>query len=86
MKSVKLVKVDAGYDRRESFYLVMVDGREVGALRKFRDTRSDTHPWQAFGVIPAGATGRDMIRPYLGLFYKSDGYKGAALDAVLANV
>lgn len=43
-------------------HLVMTDtGNAVGAIEKYRDTRTETHPWKAFRL------GNPWV--YLGAFY-----------------
>jgi hypothetical protein len=53
-------------------------GNVLGLLEKFPDTRSDKHPWKAYGGCGATAV-------FLGSFYPSEGGKEAALRAVLAT-
>jgi hypothetical protein len=43
-------------------WLVMQNGKVVGQLEKYPDTRADSHPWKAFSGTGAG-------RIYLGAFY-----------------
>lgn len=83
---LRITKV-GGYFKggRESFYVVTVNGVEVGALRKFRDTRTDTYPWQAFTVLKPEPGKLYPTRDLIGSFYRADGYKDAAIGAVLKN-
>lgn len=69
---------------REFMYAVVPAGEDpspenaVGVLTKFKDTRTEKHPWKAF--VGVG----ERIR-HIGAFYPEDGVKEAALEAVLAS-
>jgi hypothetical protein len=65
---------------KETWSIVEVDGVYAGYIRKFRNTRSMTYSWQAFGW-PANRTTPASV---LGEFYKKNG-KQLAIDAVVAN-
>lgn len=64
-----------------ALYLVFLpDGKEaIGMLEKYRDTRTDKHPWKAFA-------GFGMSRTFLGSFYPNEGGKAAALLAIEERV
>lgn len=47
-------------------------GKRLGLLTKFKDTRSEKHPWKAY----------DSVGGFIGAFYHSEGGKRAALNAV----
>jgi len=65
---------------RETVQLVTdADGREIGLLTKYRDTRTEWHPWKAFAGI-------GMSSRFLAAYYPSEGGKDAALAAVVAAV
>ena len=68
--------------KRESAYLVHVNGVVVGFVTKYRNTKSEKHPWKAFGLVPTGAP-ITTCNPYYGAFYGVDGYKDAAVNAVV---
>lgn len=67
-------------------WLVKVDGRIVGMLERFKNSRTDTHPWKAF-------KGHGFDAKYLGAFYVDGevpddgdiqfGGKDAAIRAIL---
>jgi hypothetical protein len=69
-------------------WLVKVNGNIVGQLERFKNSRTDTHPWKAF-------KGTGMTRHYLGAFYiegevPQDGHttfggKQAALEAIFKS-
>lgn len=70
--------------RGQSIVYLLYEGEEiVGMLEKFRDTRTEHHPWKAF-------LGWGMSRRYLGAFYaeragwpaQPGGGRPAALAAV----
>lgn len=64
--------------KQEGLWLVKnEDGRVLGFLTRFRDTRTETHPWKAFRGIGATAV-------YLGAFYRAEGGQAAAIAAVQA--
>jgi hypothetical protein len=58
--------------RNETIYLVRVNGELRGHVRKFRNTRTDVFPWQAYGPARNGHGGA-----LLGAFYEKDGFKRA---------
>lgn len=62
-----------------SLYLIRVNGRAVGLLEKYPNTRTETHPWKAF-------LGVGLKADYQGAFYAEDGGKKAALDAILSKI
>ena len=84
MEAVKIEKYPNLSDSKVSWYLVKRDGVVVGLLEKWRDTRTETHPWKAWGLVPKSAPVATP-NPFHGAFYKADGYKTAAVNAVLAN-
>lgn len=78
MKDIKLEQIKpASAQGTAAVYLVRRahSGAVVGMLEKFRDTRTDTHPWKAFAGYGEG-------RKFIGPFYKEDGGKEAAIAAV----
>lgn len=80
MAGIKLVKQDCGPD---ICYLVMRGEQELGFLSKFRDTRTDKHPWRAWRTVGKQKIGREWFpkREYLGAFY---GGRDAAVAALAA--
>ena len=74
-----------------SLYLVKDDrGTPIGFLEKFRNTRTETHPWKAFRF-----EGYEDRNHYLGAFYEDGsvpqdgqtlfGGKKAALQAIFSS-
>jgi hypothetical protein len=59
-----------------ALWLVHEDGKIVGMLEKYRDTRTETHPWKAF-------SGYGLTALYLGAFYQKDGGKKSAIEAIV---
>lgn len=76
--SVKVESYRKARGSSPSVYLVRLDGRVVGLLEKFRNTRQDTHPWKAFG--PRNGSTQNLL---LGVFYQEDGGRKAALEAII---
>jgi hypothetical protein len=80
---LKVEQVEKAGKRRPALYLVKDGERIVGLLEKYRNTRTDTHPWKAF-------SGHGTSRRYIGAFYDQDfpgvvtGGKPAALEAIQA--
>lgn len=72
---MKTVKVREAKGRESALYVVTDGGREVGLLEKYRNTRTDSHPWKAFAGIGVGSR-------FIGAFYPEDGGRDAALAAV----
>jgi hypothetical protein len=72
--TVKQVKKAAGRNR-PALYLVFRGADVIGMLEKYRDTRSERHPWKAFW-----GTGEKVS--YLGAFYPEDGGRAAALARI----
>ncbi len=57
-------------------YTVSINGRVVGLLTKYADTKTTTNPWKAYKGMGAAAT-------MIGAFFKADGGKEAAVAAIL---
>ena len=51
-------------------------GLPFGLIEKFKDDKFTTNPWKAFQGI-------GMSCKYIGAFYREDGYKDAAIKAVV---
>lgn len=79
---VTVRKIDHISCKKEAWYLVEKDGKDIGMLVKWRDTRSDKHPWKALGPLPATPA---TPRPFLGAFYPEDGGREKATQAILDN-
>jgi hypothetical protein len=63
-----------------ALFLVKADGRVVGMIEKYRNTRTEIHPWKAF-------SGVGMTAQYIGAFYPEDqrfSARSSAIQAVLA--
>lgn len=63
--------------------LVTRNGRAIGLLEKYRNTASETHPWKAFWYLVLPGSGRHAETEYLGAFYRAEGGKRAALQAII---
>jgi len=77
--SVKTVKQTASGSSELPLRIVELDGVPVGFVRKFRDTRTDKNPWQAFlydGEFVPGETSSTLI----GSFY--EGGLNRAVEAI----
>lgn len=81
---MKIEMVRKAQGAQPALFLVKRDGFILGQLEKYRDTRSETHPWKAF-------VGTGMSCKYLGAFYGDNGPSGvvhhidpkqAAIDAI----
>jgi hypothetical protein len=61
---------------RAALHVVLEGDREVGLLEKYKNTKTETHPWKAFKGIGEACQ-------YLGAFYGRSG-KADALAAIAA--
>ena len=72
---------------REQFYLVKAGGMLIGFLSKFKNTRTETHPWKAFGMKwnPGlhGTQGFIVDGSQFATFYEEEGGKKAAIEKVM---
>lgn len=57
-------------------YAVVLDGREIGIITKYRDDRRTSNPWKAYRGI-------GFASQMIGAFYTLDGGKLAAISAVV---
>ena len=73
---VVLEQVGKATSGRAAVFVVKLDGREIGLLEKYRDTRSDKQPWKAFAGIGVAAR-------YLGAWYGGAAGRIMARNAVL---
>jgi len=71
LKKIKMGGVDFAF-------VVVRDGEEIGFITKYRDTRTETHPWKAYVGIGHHST-------YLGAAYGSDG-KAKAIKAIVDGI
>jgi len=53
-----------------ALYLVITDGKEIGLLEKYKNTKTETHPWKAFLGVGENAQ-------YLGAIYGPAGKQRA---------
>lgn len=87
MAKILAVKHQAAGTRSPGVYLLKCNGTVIGTLEKYRDTRTEHHPWKAF-------LGTGWDREYLGGFYEPrtgwpsqpGGGKKAAIEAVRLRV
>lgn len=56
-------------------YVVLENGEEIGLIEKYRDNKSETHPWKAFRGIGMGCQ-------FIGSFYPEEGGKKAAINSI----
>lgn len=63
---------------REGLWVVEHNGREVGFIKRYANSKTYTHPWKAFRGIGFSAK-------FLGSFYAKEGGKRAAIAAILSN-
>lgn len=68
-----------------AIYLVKEGGTVIGMLEKYRDTRTEHHPWKAY-------LGYGASRRHLGAFYQSragwpgnDGGRDVAINAIFSE-
>ena len=61
-------------------FVVKSNGRDIGFIRKFKNTKTDTHPFTALGPLPAVVA----PRPLVGHFYPAE--FDTARDAMIAAV
>lgn len=82
MKNVTVLK--AKTNKQSTFYLVYNSvGVIIGFLEKFRNDRSTTNPWKAFGMQVVD--GQPQVDPEkFATFYAEDGGKEAAIKQVVA--
>jgi hypothetical protein len=74
--SVKTIPQTASGSRELPLRVVELDGVPIGFCRKFRDTRTEKNPWQAFlydGPFVPGETSSTLLNS----FYGKDGFKRA---------
>lgn len=57
---------------QEQLFVVSVGSKEIGFVTKFKNTKTDKHPWKAFVGIGVSAK-------FLGAYYEG---KAAAVNAV----
>jgi hypothetical protein len=61
--------------KNPSRFVVMENGKEIGLIEKYRDTRTETHPYKAFQGIGMACT-------FIRSFYPAEGGKDAAIAAI----
>lgn len=61
--------------------LVTRNSRAIGLLEKFRNTASETHPWKAFFYVAPPGPKAEL--KYLGAFYRTEGGKRSAIQAII---
>lgn len=60
----------------EQTFLVINDGKEIGFLTKYKDTRDTKHPWKAYKGI-------GWQSEFLRSFYPEQGGKESAIQAIV---
>lgn len=76
--SANLVLVPVETRSRTKMFRVDRGDRQLGFIEKMPQDRCTITPWKAF-------LGIGMHTEYLGAFYKQDGGKGAAINAILSR-
>ena len=76
---VVLEQVKKASSGSPAMFVVKLDGAEIGLLEKYRDTRTDKHPWKAFAGIGHAAR-------FLGAWYEGAAGRIRARNAVLEAV
>lgn len=71
-------QVRRGGNGTAALYVVIENGREIGLLEKYNDTRTEKHPWKSFQGVGMGCT-------FIGSFYEHEGGRQAALDSIEIN-
>lgn len=66
---------------KANFHIIYVTGQIIGFLEKYPNTRTETHPWKAFGKKMVD--GRPQVDgDKFKAFYAEDGGKAAAVAQV----
>lgn len=73
---MKITKIPESSNKQYNLYSVEVNGTIIGLLEKYKDTRTDKHPWKAFKGI-----GKNCA--FLKAFYPEEGGKEAAIKEIL---
>ena len=78
MAEITLENVTTPTQKRSGLTVTLVksDGNPIGLLEKYRNTRTDKHPWKAFKGIGKECT-------FLKSFYPEEGGKDAAILAIV---
>jgi len=86
--NVKIEQVQKARDGSPArFTVVNQAGFIIGLLEKFRDNRTDTHPWKAFTYASPWklALHTTPAVTYLGAFYNSDGGRDMAVATIVQH-
>lgn len=64
--------------RPERLWAVSLGGKEIGFITKFRNTRTDTHPWKCY-------LGKGETAQFLGVAYQGLAYAAQLVEDELHN-
>ena len=69
-------------------YMVKFEGRVIGFLDKYRNTKTETHPWKAFAAKLNPAGDGYMYAPEIAFqcFYENQGGQKAAIEFLKGRV
>ncbi len=67
--------------REKMFIASLADGRKIGFLTKYNNTRTETHPWKVFRYLGTKTYGGQVVADsqYVTCFYADAGGKKAAI-------
>lgn len=63
-----ITQIEASTAKTPARWRVILDGYEIGLLEKYRNTRTETHPWKALGQVDEDCGVR--VRPLVHVSYK----------------
>jgi len=80
MKNIELISIRKADRNTPAGYMVKLGGKVIGFLDKYNNTKSETHPWKAFGAKKVGDNYQYDTAGLFKCFYKADGGKTAAIE------
>jgi hypothetical protein len=82
MNNIELIQIRKASKGQPAGYMVKMAGRVIGFLDKYRDTRTETHPWKAFAAKFNPATGGFQYAGEIAFkcFYRHEGGQPAAIE------
>lgn len=86
MANITLTNVKTN-SKSPNFYVVRLEGRVIGFLEKYANSRTETHPYKAFGVKLEGASNFPVVDRETPMvpFYAEDGGKKAAIAYLMGR-
>lgn len=81
----KLVKIDTSITYEMAYAVTDYDGDMIGFVSKFKDTRTEIHPWKAWGAAKSeyGHSHPQFSREQFDVFYEWEGGLAAAVAKVI---